>query len=298
MAGHRFEDAVTEAPEPMLGNMWVSRTKMSPPAANKPILQLNGVSMQFGGQRVLNEVSLQVERHRTLAIIGESGSGKTVLLKLLIGLLRPTVGEVLFDGRNLLELSEPELIRERLRFGFLFQGAALFDSLSVFDNVAFGLRNQGRLTEGQISERVGQRLHEVGLPPGAENKMPAELSGGMKKRVGLARALALDPEGRLYDEPKTGLDPIMSAVINELMLQAAQRRSVTAVVVTHDMKTVLTVADRVVLLYPYNRLRPGQSQIIFDGTADELTASTDPQVREFVEGHAQERMQELAKNHQ
>jgi phospholipid/cholesterol/gamma-HCH transport system ATP-binding protein len=183
-----------------------------------------------------------------------------------------------------------------LRFGFLFQGAALFDSMSVFDNVAFGLREQGKLSGDQIRDRVRQRLTEVGLPAGVESKWPAELSGGMKKRVGLARALALDPEVMLYDEPTTGLDPIMSDVINELILQTRQRRPVTSIVVTHDMKTVLKVADRVVMLFPLSRLRPGEGQILFEGTPDELLHAADERVIQFVEGQARERLTEVAQS--
>jgi phospholipid/cholesterol/gamma-HCH transport system ATP-binding protein len=251
--------------------------------------------MRFDGHRVLHDVSLDVPRGQTLGVIGESGCGKTVLLKLIIGLIRPSTGRVTFDGRVLTELSDQELTRQRLRFGFLFQGAALFDSLSVFDNVAFGLRAQGRNQEREIAEKVRQRLQEVGLPPSIDQKKPAELSGGMKKRVGLARALALDPEIMLYDEPTTGLDPIMSDVINELILQTRQRRPVTSIVVTHDMRTVLKVADRIVMLYPLARLRAGDPQVIFDGTPEELRACADPRVSQFVEGEARERLREMGR---
>ncbi len=158
-----------------------------------------------------------------MVVIGESGCGKTVLLKLIIALLKPTAGQVVFDGKVLADLDDRELTRQRLRFGFLFQGAALFDSMSVFDNVAFGLREQRHLKPADIEATVRQRLQEVGLPADIERKKPAELSGGMKKRVGLARALALNPEVMLYDEPTTGLDPIMSDVINELIVQTRQR---------------------------------------------------------------------------
>src|SRR5437763_2402068 len=159
-----------------------------------PLIRLQQVSVQFGAQRVLHAIDLDIPRGQTVCVIGESGCGKTVLLKLVIGLLRPTVGRVLFDGRALADLNERQLTQQRLRFGFLFQGAALFDSLSVYDNIAFGLRAQGKRPEAEIREVVRQRLLEVGLPTLDVNKKPAELSGGMKKRVGLARALALDPE--------------------------------------------------------------------------------------------------------
>jgi phospholipid/cholesterol/gamma-HCH transport system ATP-binding protein len=264
-------------------------------ATPAPLIALEHVSMQFGAQRVLNDISLTVERGKTLVVIGESGCGKTVLLKLIIGLLRPTSGRATFDGRVLADLPERELTRQRLRFGFLFQGAALFDSLSVYDNVAFGLRMHGRHPDADVRLRVRQRLQEVGLPPGVEEKKPAELSGGMRKRVGLARALALDPEVMLYDEPTTGLDPIMTDVINELILQTRRRHPVTSLVITHDMKTVTKVADRIVMLYPLARLRPGEPQMIFDGTPAELQSCPDPRVRQFVEGEARERLNELAR---
>lgn len=263
-----------------------------------PLISFQKLGMEFHQQRVLHEINLDITRGQTLVVIGESGCGKTVLLKLMIGLLRPTSGVVTFDGKILADLGDRDLTRERLRFGFLFQGAALFDSLTVYDNVAFGLREQRKLSEAQIRDVVRQRLQEVGLPPSAESKKPAELSGGMKKRVGLARALALDPEVMLYDEPTTGLDPIMTDVINELILQVRQRHPVTSIVVTHEMKTVHKVADRVVMLHPLTRLQPGENQVLFDGTPSALVQSADARVRQFVEGHAGERLKELAATHE
>jgi phospholipid/cholesterol/gamma-HCH transport system ATP-binding protein len=213
-------------------------------------------------------------------------------LKLIVGLLRPTTGQVSFDGRRLADLDDSELVRQRLRIGFLFQGAALFDSLSVFDNVVFGLRAHRKMSDAEMRDRVHQRLQEVGLTEGVERKMPAELSGGMKKRVGLARALILDPEVMLYDEPTTGLDPIMSDVINELILQTRRRRPITSIIVSHDMKTVLKVADRVVMLYPLTRLSNGEPQVLFDGSPAELESCQDARVRQFVEGDAKDRLAE------
>jgi phospholipid/cholesterol/gamma-HCH transport system ATP-binding protein len=258
------------------------------------LISVQQASMRFGGQRVLHAVDLGVRKGQTVAVIGESGCGKTVLLKLIIGLLRPTTGRVLFDGKALADLPERELTKQRRRFGFLFQGAALFDSLTVYDNVAFGLHAQGGRPEAEVREVVRQRLQEVGLTPAVMEKKPAELSGGMKKRVGLARALALDPEVMLYDEPTTGLDPIMTDVINELILQTRQKRPVTSLVVTHEMKTAYKVADRVVMLYPLSRLAAGENQVLFDGTPDELRQVQDPRVRQFVEGEARDRLQEMA----
>jgi phospholipid/cholesterol/gamma-HCH transport system ATP-binding protein len=258
-----------------------------------PLIRLDQVGIRFGSQRVLEGIDLSVHKGETRVVIGESGCGKTVLLKLMIGLLRPTGGRVSFDGKDLAGLSDRELTRLRLRFGYLFQGAALFDSLSVFDNVALGLRQQHRFPEAEVRERVRQRLQEVGLPDNVEAKKPAELSGGMKKRVGLARALAVDPEVLLYDEPTTGLDPIMSDVINELILQTRRQHHVTSVVVTHDMKTVWKVADRITMLYPLARLGPGASQVLFDGGPEELRRCPDARVQQFVEGQAQDRLMEL-----
>jgi phospholipid/cholesterol/gamma-HCH transport system ATP-binding protein len=251
-----------------------------------PLVRLEHVGLRFGGHEVLRDLTFNVERGQTVAIIGESGCGKTVLLKLIIGLLRASSGRVLFDGRSLLDLDERELTRQRLRFGFVFQLAALFDSLSVYDNVAFPLREHTRRSETEIAVEVRQRLQEVGMPQGAENRKPAELSGGMRKRVGLARAIILNPEIILYDEPTTGLDPVMSDVINELIRQTHQRRGVTSVVVTHDMKTVLKVANRVLMIHPLSRLKPGEPQIIFDGDLKALHECQDECVARFVRGEA------------
>jgi phospholipid/cholesterol/gamma-HCH transport system ATP-binding protein len=262
-------------------------------ATTPPLISFQKLGIEFQQQRVLADINLDFPRGQTAVIIGESGCGKTVLLKLMIGLLRPTSGVALFDGKRLAELGDAELTEQRLRFGFLFQGAALFDSMSVYDNVAFGLREQRKLGEIGIRDRVRKHLQEVGLPVGAETKKPAELSGGMKKRVGLARALALNPEVMLYDEPTTGLDPIMTDVINELILRVRQRHPVTSIIVTHEMKTVHKVADRVVMLYPLSRLKPGESQILYDGPPAGLKQADDPRVGQFVEGEARERLQEL-----
>ncbi len=261
-----------------------------------PIIEILGLTMRFRQQTVLRELTLRVKRGETLCVIGESGCGKTVLLKLMIGLLQPTVGIVKFDQRDLSTLNEQEMTQTRLRFGFLFQMAALFDSLTIFDNVAFGPREHNLYGEEELERIVAERLLEVGLPHGLEFKKPAELSGGQRKRVGLARALALNPEVMLYDEPTTGLDPIMSDVINELILQTKATKKATGVVVTHDMKTVYKVADRVVMLYPLARLGPNDSQVLYDGPPTGLDDHPDDRVRQFVRGEAGERLRELAQN--
>lgn len=259
-----------------------------------PLIKLHGVSKQFGSQPVLREITLSVETGKTLVLIGESGCGKSVTMKLMMNLLQPTQGKVIWDGRPIQDRTEKEIVKERLRFGYLFQGAALFDSLTVFENVAFGLRQNRRLHPRQVDQIVHDRLLDVGLDASTvSTKKPAELSGGMRKRVGLARALAMDPEVMLYDEPTTGLDPIMSDVINELIIRTRERRNVTSIVVTHDMNTVRKVADRVVMFYPLDRLQSHEEQIIFDGSAADAFESPDPRVSQFVRGEAGERLQEL-----
>jgi phospholipid/cholesterol/gamma-HCH transport system ATP-binding protein len=251
-----------------------------------PLLRLEQVCVRFGEQEVLRDLTLDIRRGQNTVIIGGSGCGKTVTLKLMIGLLTPTSGRVFFDGKELATLSEKEQTQQRLRFGYVFQSAALFDSLSVFDNVAFPLREHTRKSESEISRDVLQRLQEVGLPDEALAKKPADLSGGMRKRVGLARALVLKPEIVLYDEPTTGLDPVMAATINELILQTHRTHQVTSVVVTHDMTTLQKVADRILMLYPAAALRPDEPQVIFDGTPTDLAVCSDPRVQQFVRGEA------------
>lgn len=259
----------------------------------EPLIEVDHVHVRFGRQHVLRDIHLTIPRGQTLAIIGESGCGKTVLLKTLIGLVHPTEGEVRFDGRNLTKLNDKELQRQRIRFGFVFQGAALFDSMTVGQNVAFPLRQHSRRREAEVQELVLARLAEVGLPDNVVRKKPAQLSGGMRKRVGLARALIMNPEVVLYDEPTTGLDPIVSDVINELILHTRRRYPVTSIIVTHDMRTARKVADRVVMVYPVPRLGSHESQVIFDGPPSELDRTDDKRVSQFVRGEAGERLMEL-----
>lgn len=261
--------------------------------ANQPILEIDHLSVRFGRQKVLRDIVLNVPRGERLAIIGESGCGKTVLLKTIIGLVRPTGGEVRFDGRRIDTLSEAELARERARFGFVFQNAALFDSMTIEENIAFPLRHHRRGGLEAFRAEVESGLAAVGLPLSVLRKHPAELSGGMRKRVGLARALVMQPEVLLYDEPTTGLDPIMSDVINELMLRSGRGEGVTSILVTHDMKTAHKVADRVVMLYPIARLEGAEPQVLFEGKPDAIDAAKDRRVAQFVRGEAGDRMMEM-----
>ncbi|MEM9645484.1 MAG: ATP-binding cassette domain-containing protein [Planctomycetota bacterium] len=260
------------------------------------LLRSENLAVQFEGQHVLENIDLDILRGQTVAVIGESGCGKTVFMKSLVGLIRPTLGRVFFDGRDLASMSFPELTATRRRFGFVFQNAALFDSMSVYENIAFPIRqNETASVESDVRHRVMTRLAEVGLPASVATKRPAELSGGMRKRVGLARALILKPELVVYDEPTTGLDPIMSDVINELILDTRRRYPVTSIVVTHDMHTARKVADRVLMFFPRWRLGPDENQVLFDGPPSELEHAADRRVRQFVRGEAGERLSELTK---
>lgn len=262
-------------------------------AEDRPLVEAIDVTVEFADQAILRDVSLRIPRGQTLAIIGESGCGKTVLMKTLIGLVRPDQGQVCFDGQDLSSLNYAALTETRRRLGFVFQNAALFDSMTIFQNVAFPLQQHESLDPADVESAVMQRLAEVGLPDDVARKRPAELSGGMRKRVGLARALILQPELVLYDEPTTGLDPIMSDVINELILSTRRKYPVTSVIVTHDMRTARKVADRVLMLFPRSRLRGDQSQILFDGPPSQLEHADDRRVRQFVRGEAGERLMEL-----
>ncbi|MEZ6093800.1 MAG: ATP-binding cassette domain-containing protein [Pirellulaceae bacterium] len=230
---------------------------------------------------------------QTLVLLGESGCGKTVLMKTLIRLIQPDQGHVKFDGLDINHLNDRELSRLRQRYGFVFQNAALFDSMTIAQNMAFPLRQHGRFSAAQIQELVTAKLHEVGLPTNVIYKKPAELSGGMRKRVGLARALIMNPELILYDEPTTGLDPIMTDVINQLIMRTRRKNPVTSVIVTHNMETARKVPDRVVMLYPLSRLDEHEPQIVYDGPPGELEKSRDRRVRQFVNGEAGQRLMEL-----
>ncbi|MCK6457517.1 MAG: ABC transporter ATP-binding protein [Phycisphaerae bacterium] len=240
-------------------------------------IELRGVSKRFGSLEVLKQLSLRLERGKTTVVIGESGTGKSVLLKHIVVLLRPDEGEVYYRGERIDHLSEMELVRYRQRFGFLFQMGALFDSLTVAENVAFPLHEHTNKSSREIDAIVTEKLSMVGLD-GLQSKRPAQISGGQRKRVALARAIALDPEVVLYDEPTTGLDPVRADVINELIRRLQRRIGVTGVVVTHDMTSAYKVGDRIVML--------DKGRIIADGPPDDFRTTDDPRVRRFVDGRA------------
>src|SRR5581483_7532865 len=243
------------------------------------LYELRHLHKSFGRLVVLNDVSLDIEAGKCLVIIGASGSGKSVLLKHIVGLLQPDAGEVWFNGDRIDTMTSRELNDVRLHFGFLFQMGALFDSMTVAENVAFPLVEHTSKKPDEIREIVKHKLAMVGLPD-VGGKMPGELSGGQKKRVALARAIALNPEVILYDEPTTGLDPIRSDVINELILKLQRELKVTSIVVTHDMASAFKVADRIVMLY--------EGKLIADATPDGIRNSSDSRVKRFVQGEASE----------
>jgi len=247
------------------------------PHAAGGLIELRGLHNRFGHQVVLDGVDLSIAAGERLVVLGASGSGKSVMLKHIVGLLRPDRGEVWFDGRRVDQLREHELVEMRTRFGFLFQMGALFDSLTCAENVAFPLVEHTRKPKEEVERIALERLTMVGLPD-AGPKMPAQMSGGQRKRVALARAIAMDPQVVLYDEPTTGLDPIRSDVINELILKLSRELPITSVVVTHDMTSAFKVASRLVMLY--------HGRLLFDGTPDEARSSDNEILRRFIAGEA------------
>jgi len=238
------------------------------------VIEFKGVRKAFGEHVVLDDLTLTVRDRETLVVIGYSGTGKSVLLKHVVGLLQPDLGQVIVDGQSVPDLDRDDLSSLRAQIGYVFQFAALFDSMTVAENVALGLRRRA-LGDEEIAERVSEALALVDLT-GNDDKLPAELSGGMRKRVGIARAIALRPRYILYDEPTTGLDPVTSAVIDQLMVRTREHLGVTGIVVTHDMRSAYTVGDRIAMLY--------EGKIRQVGSVAEIQTTQDPLVRQFIEG--------------
>ncbi len=237
------------------------------------MIRIKNLYKNFGDKTVLNGVNLDIKSGETLVIIGKSGCGKSVLLKHIVGLLKPEKGEIFIEGKNIFQLSKKELYKIRLKIGFLFQGAALFDSMTVEENIGLSLKENTKLSKKEISRVVAEKLELVGLP-GIQNMNPSDLSGGMKKRVSLARALSTDPEYILYDEPTTGLDPVMSDNIDELITELSKKLKVTSIVVTHDIFSVYEVATHVAMME--------NGIIYFQGTPLELIETDDPVIRNFL----------------
>jgi len=241
-------------------------------------IECRNVWKSFGRKRVLRGVDLTIPAGETVVIMGQSGSGKSVLLKHFVGLMEPDHGQVMVDGMDVARLNRKKLFELRMRFGMVFQGAALFDSNTVLENVGLALREHTDMTGNEIRSIVNEKLRMVGLE-GVQDRYPAELSGGMKKRVGFARAIAMNPECVLYDEPTTGLDPIMADVINNLIIKLADELDITSVVVTHDLASAYKVADRIAMLH--------EGKIIFHGSPQEIRSTDNEIVRQFIEGRAQ-----------
>ncbi|PIQ29230.1 ABC transporter ATP-binding protein [bacterium (Candidatus Blackallbacteria) CG17_big_fil_post_rev_8_21_14_2_50_48_46] len=235
-------------------------------------VEFQNVYKAFGKQVVLNGVSCKIERGKTTVIVGPSGTGKSVFLKLLVGLLKPDSGSILVDGVDITRLKKKDLFEVRKKFGMLFQDGALFDSLDVAENIAFPLRRHTRLKNKEIMKIVADKLEQVGLP-GIEYKLPSELSGGMRKRVGLARAMALNPEIILFDEPNSGLDPVMSDAIDKLIIRTKERTKSTFIVISHDIPGTFQIADHIIMLY--------KSKVIASGTCQEIQDSENPVLKQF-----------------
>jgi phospholipid/cholesterol/gamma-HCH transport system ATP-binding protein len=242
------------------------------------VITLRHLTYHIGSKIVLGDVNLEIRDGETVSVMGVSGSGKTTLLKVMSGLVKPTSGQVFIETTDTTTLSEEELRHVRHRMGVVFQYGALFDSLTVYENVAFALIRETRLTKTEIDAIVAEKLALVGLP-GTESMMPAELSGGMQKRVGLARAIAMNPDVLFYDEPTSGLDPVMTTIIGDLITDMRNKLGVTSVVVSHDLNSIFKISDRVAMLH--------DGMIIAYATPDEIRKSTDPRVRQFIEGRAE-----------
>jgi phospholipid/cholesterol/gamma-HCH transport system ATP-binding protein len=240
------------------------------------MIRIEHLTKQFGSKKVLDDISFEVKDKETVVIIGSSGTGKSVLLKNIIGLIAPTSGSIFIDDVDITKCSKDQLRQSRRKMGYVFQEAALFDSLSVAENVAFGLQNLSTYTPKQINDRVMECLSMVGLKDINLSLKPSEISGGMKKRVGIARAIAYGPKVLFYDEPTTGLDPIMTDVISDLIIDLRQKSQVTSIVVTHDMHSAFKIADRIIMLY--------KGKIVYTGTAEETKRTDNAYARQFVDG--------------
>ena len=249
-------------------------TSRSEPA---PVIEFVDVHKSFGKQKILNGLSMRIPKGWVTSVIGRSGTGKSVTLKHIMGLLRPDKGQILFDGNDVTRMREREVYQMRKRYGFLFQEAALFDSMTVFDNVAFPLREHTRKSRAEIAEVVRKKLEIVGLTA-AEQKFPSQLSGGMRKRVGLARAIALDPEIILFDEPTSGLDPVVTDAVDQMILSTQDQLHVTMVVITHDVNSMFKISDKIIMLH--------EGSVRAAGSKDDIRNSADPMVQQFLQGRS------------